>query len=248
LPGVRVNRAEYLRKALSKYFAPDVVERAIATSPAHAGISVNAIKPIAKSCVNYETAQVSATSAAAGIPGGFALAGTIPADVVQYFGHIVRVLQKLAYLYGWREMFRDGRDELDDGTANQLTLFVGVMFGVNSANAALAKIAEVAAHNVPEKLMQEVLTKNLLYRIVNQIAKAIGVTMTKTAFTQAVGKVIPVVGAVVSGGVTFATFKPMSNRLRKYLAGLPTATVGYVPNPHENASVLDLDFSDIDYQ
>ncbi|MFC9063243.1 hypothetical protein ACFTXB_35280, partial [Streptomyces sp. NPDC057074] len=38
-----------------------------------------------------------------------------------------------------------------------------------------------------------------------------------------VSKAIPIVGAVVSGGLTLSTYLPMAKRLKKHLAGLPLA-------------------------
>jgi len=245
-PGVKINRTNFLRKALSKHYAEGIVNRAIDSTPAQAGISVENLERIAKASINYETTKVSGLSAAAGIPGFKAMAVTIPVDMAQFFAHILRILQKLAYIYGWQEMFKSSEeDELDDETSNQLTLFVGVMFGVNAANIAIARIANLAAQGVPKHLMNQALTKGAIYPIIKQIAKVIGVKMTKPIFTQAVGKAIPVVGAVVSGGVTFGLFKPMSVKLKKYLAGLPTASIDFYREAHDNADIIDVDFSDI---
>ena len=36
--------------------------------------------------------------------------GTIPADLAQYFGHILRILQKLIYLYGWHDLSLDSKE------------------------------------------------------------------------------------------------------------------------------------------
>ncbi len=38
-----------------------------------------------------------------------------------------------------------------------------------------------------------------------------------------VSKAIPLVGAAVSGGLTFATYLPMAKRLKKHLSSLPLA-------------------------
>ena len=37
--------------------------------------------------------------------------------------------------------------------------------------------------------------------------------MTKTTFAKGVSKVVPLIGGVVSGGITFATMPPMGNKL-----------------------------------
>ncbi len=91
------------------------------------------------------------------------MAVTVPADIAQFFWHIIRILQKLVYLYGWQEMLRGDEDALDDETTNQRTLFVGVMFGVNAANAVITKIASVAASRAEKALVQKALTKGAIY-------------------------------------------------------------------------------------
>lgn len=53
--------------------------------------------------------------------------GTVPADMVQNFAHMIRVAQKLAYLYSWPDLFSSDGDEMDDATKGVLTLFIGVM-------------------------------------------------------------------------------------------------------------------------
>lgn len=246
-PGIRINREIFLRKELSKYFDEDVVKKAIETNPAQAGLSVKNIERIAKGCINYETVKVTAISAVAGIPGGLAMVATVPADVVQFLGHIIRILQKLIYLYGWQEMFRGDMDvnELNDETSIQLTLFIGVMFGVNAANAAIVKLAKAAAITAEKTLVKKALTKGAIFPIVKKVARIIGVNMSKSLFAKGVGKIIPVVGAVVSGGITFASFKPMAKQLQKRLITLPTASVDFYKNAHDDYNVMDIDFSDI---
>ncbi len=245
LPGIKVSRANFLQKELSKYFDDDVVKKAIATNPAQTGITVKNLERIAKACINFETTKVTMLSAASGIPGGSAMFATVPADVAQYFAHIIRVLQKLAYLYGWQELFRNNGDGFDDETTNQLTLFIGVMFGVNAANAVISKIAKAAAVKTEKTLLRKALMSTTIYPIVKKVAQRIGVRMTTEIFAKGVGKAIPIVGAFVSGGVTLATFKPMSIRLQKYLITLPTASVDFYKTAHDN-SIVDVDFSDID--
>ena len=245
LPGIRINRAEFLRKELSKYFDDDIVEKAIATNPAQAGLSHKNIERIAKACINYETAKVTAISAVAGMPGGLAMAATIPADIAQLFGHVIRILQKLIYLYGWQEMFRGDCDGLDDETANQLTLFIGVMFGINAANVAIGRIALGIATYAEKTLIQKALTHGTIYPIVKKIAKVLSIRMTKTIFAKGVGKIVPVVGAIASGGITFAFFIPMATKLQKYLISLPMSDVEFYIKSISDSKIIDIDFSDI---
>ncbi|MFE6333326.1 hypothetical protein ACFVOK_08915 [Streptomyces sp. NPDC057798] len=223
LPGVRINREAYLRSALARHCSEDDIRRAIEETPAAAGISVEVLDKVANDSIRYETAKVSALSAAAGIPGILALPATVPADVAQYFGHMVRIAQKLAYLYSWPDLFSDEGDDVDDATMGVLTLFFGVMFGTQSANAAVGKVAGMMSKQVAKKLPQKALTQGVVYPIVKKVAAYLGVQMTKQSFAKTVSKAIPLVGAAVSGGLTFATYLPMAKRLKKHLSSLPLA-------------------------
>jgi len=192
---VRIDRDAYLRRSLARYCADGQVRHAIAKSPAAAGVPSDVVDKLADASIRHETSKVSALSAAAGLPGGFALIGTIPADSAQYLAHMLRVAQKLAYLYSWPELFAGDGDEPDDETQNLLTLFVGVMFGVQAANKGLALVATKLAEQAVRQLPRKALTQGIIYPIVKKVAAQLGTRMTKGIFAKGVAKAIPVVGA-----------------------------------------------------
>lgn len=227
LPGVRINRAAYLRAALKRHCPEQQIARAIAESPAAAGVPSKVITAAANDSIKYETAKATGLSAAAGIPGGFAMIGTVPADIAQYFAHVLRIAQKLAYLYSWPDLFAEDGDAPDDATEGILTLFVGVMFGVQLAQSGVTRMSTMIAGQVLKKLPQQTLTKGALYPVVKRVAAYLGVSMTKQLFAGGVAKMIPIIGAVFSGGLTLATFLPMSKRLQKHLASLELTKPGH---------------------
>lgn len=244
LPGVRINRASYLRVALKRHCTEEQIDRAIAESPAAAGVPLSIINEVARTSIGYETSKVTGLSALAGLPGSFAMAGTVPADLAQYLGHMLRVSQKLAYIYGWPDLFSEDGDDLDEATESLLILFVGVMFGVQIAQGGVAKAATMVAANVARKLPQQALTKGVLYPVVKKVAGYLGFSMTKKIFAGGVAKAIPFVGAVLSGGLTLSTFLPMSKRLQKHLASLELTKPGHRRDQIEAEGVTDLEVID----
>ena len=242
LPMVKIDRESFLRKELRDRYSQETVEKAIQYNPAYAGLCVEDINKIAKSCITAETTTATALSAAAGLPGGFIMIGTVPADLAQYFGHILRILQKLIYLYGWHDLSLDSK-EMNEETKNLLTLFVGIMFGVNGAVNTVNKLAAQVAKQVVKKLPQTALTKGVIYPIVKKVATILGVKMTKQIFASGVAKVVPILGAAVSGGLTFVTFKTMSEKLRKYLASSELASVEYYKKM-DDETVIDIEVLD----
>ncbi len=242
LPGVRINRKDFLEKELKVLYPSDTVQMAIQRSPAYAKIPKTAVDSIAKKIINYETNKVSAISFAAGIPGGLAMLGTIPADVTQFFYFSVRVMQKLAYLYGFQE-FDLKENEIDDGTLNEMLVFLGVMFGAQEANVGLKMLAKTAAAQAVRKLERAAIMKIPAYVGLKTAAKYLGVQMNRQVLQKVVGGAIPVLGGVLMGGVSFASFKLSANRLRKQFNNLPIAD----PSFYDDEQAVEEFINEVDH-
>src|SRR5467141_901330 len=239
LPGAKVDRNAFLRRALSKHVTEKVLQSAIDTSPAEAGVSKNTIRRIATANIKWHRAGVSSVSFASGLPGGWWIAGTVPADLTQFFWHVLVILQKLAYLYGWPELFsEDSELELDDETLLILTVFVGVMLGAEPAAKVLGDIAERAAAQVLKRLPRETLTKWGLNRLAGEVAKRIGIKLAEDSFARYLSRIVPMLGGIISGTVTWISFSLMTSRLAAHLESLPlAANVIKQPNRNKNGEV-----------
>lgn len=110
LPGVKVNRREFLAGALANNSKSEELSIILEKGPIEAGVGIEKIDRIAKSLVEKRTLQSSSASFAAGLPGGVAMAATIPADTLQFFGVALRLAQELAYLYGYKDMWEEEVD------------------------------------------------------------------------------------------------------------------------------------------
>jgi hypothetical protein len=64
-----------------------------------------------------------------------------------------------------------------------------------------------------KKLSAMALTKTAIYPMVKQIAMMLGIQLTKQTFAKGVGKIIPILGGLISGGLTAAVFLPSANKL-----------------------------------
>ena len=212
MPGVKVERNTYLEKVFSPYGDVSVLK---SKRPVDA-FDEETVSKIADDAIKAQTRTVTSISTLAGIPGGLAMAATIPADLAQYYYHVLVIAQKLCYIYGWPDL-QDENGEIGEGARSILTIFVGVMLGAQAANKAVGEIAKRFAGQVARRLPQKALTKGFIYPIVKQIAKWIGVRMTKDIFAKSVSKAVPIIGGGISGVITFATFKPMAKRLQKEL-------------------------------
>lgn len=228
IPGVKVNRDKFLEEHLAGTGIN--VQDIINLGPIDAGISREDISNTANKLIIKRTSQSSVASFVAGMPGGLAMAATIPADIMQFFGMALRLAQELAYLYGGGDLWVDGQID-DEKVKSQLIMYCGVMFGVSGAVSGVRVLSTQIAKTTLKKLPQKALTKTFWYPIIKQIGKVIGVKVTKTTVAQSASKAIPIIGGVISGGLNFASMMPMAKRLSE---SLDKATFDYSEDEYEN--------------
>lgn len=232
IPGIRVNRDEFLRTEFKKELPPETIEAAVSGTPAGAGISSEMVDRKAHDSIAFERNMVSGISTALGMPGGAAMIATIPADIAQYYGYMLRAAQKLMYLYGFPDIeVKETASGFDAETLNILTVCLGVMYGVAGAGNAIRAMARALGKGVEKQLVKKTLTKGTIYPIVKKIAKWFGVRMTKQVFAGFFKKAIPVVGGVVGGAITYVSFGPCCERLQNTLKDT------YLTNPEGRAEI-----------
>lgn len=243
VPGVKVNRDKFLAELFAT--TPDMIPTIVEKGPVSAGIPQEQLLKMANKLILLRTSTSSAISFATGIPGGFAMAATIPGDIMQFFGMSLRLAQELSYLYGAQDLWENGEID-DERVRNQLILYCGVMFGVSSAAAGVRVLSAQIAKTALKKLPQKALTKTFWYPLIKQIGKVLSIKVTKTTVAHGFSKAIPVIGGVISGGLNFASMMPMAKRL---LTTLDAANFGYteedmqadiveIENVNENQDLL----------
>lgn len=217
VPGVAINRNKFLKNQFSTYCTPEIVDEVVKTSPQKAGVDSKIIEKVVKNAVAFERNMCAAASVGLGyVPGGLAIdAATTAADLTQYYAAIIRVAQKILYLYGFPEIDLNNTDgiDVDDGTINILILCLGTMAGVGEANQAIKKVAELLAKGVQKELMKVALTKKLIYKVVKKICNYLTISLTKDLFTKGVANAIKFLGGAIMGGLTFFSFQKCCDNL-----------------------------------
>lgn len=249
VPGIHVNREEFLKKEFFKNHGEQQIAMIIEQNPAKAGIDSKEIDKIADEVIQFERTCVSGISAALGAPGGLAMAATIPADISQYYGYMLRAAQKLMYLYGFPQIEIDNNKDnvIDTEIMNTLIICLGVMYGVSGARNALLAMAKGLAAGVEKQLMKKALTKGTIYPIVKSVAKWFNVRMTKEVFAGFFKKSIPVIGGVIGGGITYMSFKPCCDRLKDTLRDTALSNPDHYNNNDDIIELSDTIENEIEY-
>lgn len=241
-PGIKVKREDFLRKEFFKNHPKSVIDEIVRTNPATAGISKKEVEKIADEVVKYERNLVTGIAAVLSSAGGLTMMVTIPTDIAQYYGYLLRATQKLLYLYGFPDLNISEREhKFDSETINVLTVCMGIMYGTAGANNAIKAMANALGKGVEEQLLKTALTQGAFYGIVTDVAKWFGQKMTKEVFAGFFKRSIPVAGSVIGGGLTYMAFGPCCEKLRASLRDTMLSNPNYEMTDEEKEMVVSIE-------
>ncbi|MGV3354889.1 hypothetical protein [Streptococcus orisratti] len=217
MPFVKVNREEFLRKEFS---GNEHIEKIIKDGPQSVFTS-RALRKRAQKVIDNTTNKTSMASFLTGIPSSPVTAvASGGADIIQYFGFALNLSQQIAYLFGEDNLFNGDYDKLPEEVQIRIISYLGIMFGAGGSSALIASISKTAGNSIGKKITQKALTKTTWYPLVKKIGSTLGYKITKQTVGKSITKIVPVIGGVVSGSLTYLTFKPMGNRLADTFADL----------------------------
>lgn len=217
MPFVKVNREEFLRKEFS---GNEQIEKIIKDGPQSVFTS-RALRKRAQKVIANTTNKTSMASFLTGIPSSPVTAvASGGADIIQYFGFALNLSQQIAYLFGEDNLFNGDYDKLPEEVQIRIISYLGIMFGAGGSSALIASISKTAGNSIGKKITQKALTKTTWYPLVKKIGSTLGYKITKQTVGKSITKIVPVIGGVVSGSLTYLTFKPMGNRLADTFADL----------------------------
>jgi hypothetical protein len=76
---------------------------------------------------------------------------------------------------------------------------------------------------VLKRVPREMLTKWGLNGLAREVAKRIGIKLTEDSFARYLSRIVPILGGIISGTVTWISFSLMTSRLAAHLESLPLA-------------------------
>ncbi|HGF7301764.1 TPA: EcsC family protein [Enterococcus hirae] len=213
LPIVKVNRSEFLVKVFGDKV--EDVNQLIEEGP-QAFLSIDDLDRAANNRIYSIVAQSSTLSFATGLPGGIAMAATIPADITQFYGYSLKLAQEVSYIYGYEDIWNK-QGELTNEAKETLILYLGIMLGVSTASSAVRVLSGKLSVQALKKIPQKALTKTIYYPVIKKVLAVFGTKLTKATFAKGVSKMVPVVGGVVSGSLNYFSMKPMATKLKNEL-------------------------------
>lgn len=152
IPGIKVNRELFLREQFQDA-SPELLQTIIADGPVDAKFSKSELRKMASKLLNTRTFMSTGASFLAGLPGGFAMTATIPADMIQFYAVTLKLAQEISYLYGECDLWAGEMPDSEKVT-NQLILYCGVMLGATGAAQTVRVLSSSLAKQAIKRLPQ----------------------------------------------------------------------------------------------
>ena len=179
LPGIAVNRREFLSRELAPYFDRKVINEILdGHTKMKKCFTQKGCAEISRRLYKLSSDKGKSDFRCRRRTGWIRHAGHHTGRYGTVYGHVLALAQKLLYLYGWPDLQNGGKG-MDDGTRQILTLFVGVAFGSSQAAIMAKKIAERLAEEAAQRIPQTVLGQLAARGVVEQAGKWIGVQIAK---------------------------------------------------------------------
>jgi hypothetical protein len=213
LPGAKVERWAFLEREFSKHCNVETMKRIQQFGIGKAEIEDAVMDKVAVKVIGGQAVSATTLSFVSGLPGGMAMLGTIPVDMIQYYYNLVVTAQKLAYIYGWPDL---GGEE-PDALSSILTVFIGIMTGTITADREMISLSKELEGVVFKKLSCIILAKVGILILAKHVAGILGAKLFWQGYTGLAAKAVPLAGGFVSGGITLMTFLPMANNLKNEL-------------------------------
>ncbi|MGO2629248.1 MAG: hypothetical protein ACTH87_05060 [Enterococcus italicus] len=210
LPIIRVNRKKFLKEQFAG--SPDL-DKILKYGPQSVYSSTD-LRQKATEIIKSSTKKTSIASFAAGMPSNpLIMLAAGSADVAQYFAFAINMAQQIAYLFGEEDLFTSKTDELSEEAKLRIIAYLGVMFGAGGAAFLVSKVSKQAGEHLGQRIATKTLSQTTWFPLVKKVGAKIGQNITQESVQKTVTKSVPIIGGVISGGLTYVTFIPMGNRL-----------------------------------
>lgn len=222
-PLVHVDREEFLRK---QFGSSPYIEKILEDGP-QSVFTLDSIQRKAVDVIKNSTRKTTIASFAAGLMANpVTTVATASFDVTQFFGFALNLAQKIAYLYGEDELFSEisakgfsGDLVKKDGEAvpevaqMKMIAWLGAMMGVSGAGGLVLHTSKAAGISIGKKVASQALTQTAWYPVLKTVGSLLGFKITKKTVESVINNAVPVIGGFISGGMTYAAFNPMGQRL-----------------------------------
>lgn len=163
--------------------------------------SVEELEKKALKIVDNATNSVAIKSFITGLPSNPAFAVALgSADALQYFASLLNLLQKVIYTLGEENLF-DKFGQISHQSKLKILGYLSLMLGVDRLAAKF--LVTKASTEVSKKIVNSNISRTMVNKLAGQVLAKNAANVGKNTFS----KMLPVVSGVLTGGISYFTFK-----------------------------------------
>jgi len=128
--------------------------------------------------------------------------------------------QELGHIYGlipnpFKENIPQEKGEYIKEVEEEIIKVLGIAFGVSGISMSVIEVGKQLGEKEAKEIMRKKIEEKTITKIVKEIAKVLGVKVTKEQISKTVTKIIPVIGGVTSGLLSYKAIDKIGNNLKE---------------------------------
>lgn len=156
---------------------------------------------------------------ATGAPGGLVgLFGGTAVDLEEYLRRLFLLAQEVGQVYGlipnpFTESIDDSMDNYFESAKEEILKAMLIGLGTGVVTMGVVQIAKLIAEKEANEIVKKKISEKVITKMAMELAKLLGIRLTKKGLAQIVGKSIPIVGGGVNAVVNYKAIDTIGENL-----------------------------------
>lgn len=164
---------------------------------------------VADDFIASERNRLTSTGVILGVPGGLISVGSSAVDIEEYVRTLFRISQALGYIYGIlpNPLIDDFNFKHGNFIVAEILKIMALGIGMGGVSVAFVEGAKKLAEKEAKDIMRKRISDKLITKLAKEIAKHLGMKLTKSTISKSVLKFIPILGGLASGFMTYLSIE-----------------------------------------
>lgn len=213
LPITQIDREKFCRDNFKGLVSDDMLQTIVDVAP-HKACGISTIDSIANKSIRHHAFMTFILSFLSSLPTGWLIVPMVIFDIIQFQVHIFIITQKLLFLYKDHTSLSEYSS---DTTSKLMLLSTTIMIGKHRITNMLKSAIGFLSKQLIQRYGVKILTRFSIITLFRQLAKWLGITLTKEMVLDGFEMIIIFLCAVISGIISYWLFVPMARKLQRHL-------------------------------
>ena len=171
---------------------------------------------VAHDFIASERNRLTLTGFVSGLPGGLVSIIGTNFDVEEYVRTLYRLAQALGYIYGIlpNPIVDEFSFKYDNFIVSEILKIMALGLGVGGVSTFCVKGAKKLAEKEAKDILRKRVSEKVITKLAKEIAKHLGIRLTKATISKTILRIVPVLGGVVSGTLNYFSVEEIGKSLK----------------------------------